>query len=77
MFNSGQTLLGYSSATSSGYVAGPYAGPTTCKATANGNTAVVSTHDGPLTGESTQIIGENAGPAAAAYNGVDGPARIV
>ncbi|MEO6341488.1 MAG: holdfast anchor protein HfaD [Caulobacteraceae bacterium] len=77
VFDSGQTLLGYSSATSSGYVAGSVRRPYDVQATANGNTAVVSTRDGPLTGESTQIIGENAGPAAAAYNGVDGQAGIV
>lgn len=77
LFDSGQTLLGYSSATSSGYVAGDVRRPYDVKATARGNTATASTHDGALTGESTQIIGENAGPAAAAYNGIDGQAGIV
>ena len=77
LFDNGQTLLGYSSATSSGYVAGAVKQPYNVTARASGNTAVASTHDGALTGESNQVIGENAGPAAAAYNGVDGQAGRV
>lgn len=75
VFDSGQTLGAYSAATSSGYVAGRVRQPYDILTTATGNTATVSARNGQALGESTQVISEGGGTLAAAYNGVDGPAR--
>jgi hypothetical protein len=75
VFDSGQTLGGYAAATSSVYVADRVRKPYDVLTTATGNTASVSVRGGQALGESTQVISEGGGTLAAAYDGVDGPAK--
>jgi hypothetical protein len=75
LVDSEQTLGGHAAATSSSYVAGQVRKPYDVLTTATGNTASVSVRNGEALGESTQVISEGGGTLAAAYDGVDGPAR--